>query len=292
MGRRKSSRGACARAGRAAGSPRGAGGGVRENVPGDRAAAGLAPGGEGEGSTVDTPLDEWLARAWVDRAVWDLRPDYRAALVAADHLVGGPGDEVSEKLLCGAIAAARERLAGRSPDELPHVRAWQEAYRAFGAKPQRTRPSVDALLRRIEAGIPRIDRLTDAYNAISISHLLPAGGEDLAAYAGPIRLVRADGTEDFDTVASGAPAVEHPAPGEVVWRDDLGVTCRRWNWRQCARTRLTARSTSAVFVLDGLAPVTARQLSAAARDLAAALMLLCPQARVASRLLAPPGAGE
>lgn len=35
------------------------------------------------------------------------------------------------------------------------------------------------------------------------------------------------------------PAVEHPRPGEVIWRDDAGVTCRQWNWRQCTRTRIT-----------------------------------------------------
>jgi DNA/RNA-binding domain of Phe-tRNA-synthetase-like protein len=33
--------------------------------------------------------------------------------------------------------------------------------------------------------------------------------------------------------------MEHPEPGEVIWRDDDGVTCRCWNWRQCVRTRIT-----------------------------------------------------
>jgi B3/4 domain-containing protein len=57
---------------------------------------------------------------------------------------------------------------------------WRLPYQAFGAKPKRTRPSVEALLRRVEGGLPRIDRLTDIYNAISVRHLLPVGGEDLA----------------------------------------------------------------------------------------------------------------
>ena len=50
----------------------------------------------------------------------------------------------------------------------------------------------------------------------------------------------------------GAPVVESPEPGEVIWRDDLGVTCRRWNWRQGRRTAITATTTSAVFLLEGL----------------------------------------
>lgn len=48
--------------------------------------------------------------------------------------------------------------------------------------------------------------------------------------------------------------VEHPEIGEVVWRDDAGVTCRRWNWRQGRRTALTEESTTALFIIDALAP--------------------------------------
>ena len=46
------------------------------------------------------------------------------------------------------------RFRGTTVEQLPHVAAWREAYRAFGAKPQRTRNSVEALMRRAEAGLP------------------------------------------------------------------------------------------------------------------------------------------
>ena len=72
-----------------------------------------------------------------------------------------------------------------------------------------------------------------------VAHAVPVGGEDLDAYAGSARLVRAAGDEPFETSAGGEAVVEHPDAGEVVWRDDLGVTCRRWNWRQTIRTRIT-----------------------------------------------------
>ena len=229
----------------------------------------------------------WLAAATVDAAVFELRPDYRALLVTADGLRGGPGDAVSERFLADAEATARARLAGQPPEQLSHPAAWREAYRTFGAKPQRTRPSVEALLRRLDpAGLPRIDRITDVYNGVSIAHLLPLGGEDRAAYAGPPRLVRADGTEPFDTTASGEPVVERPAVGEVVWRDDVGVTCRRWNWRQGVRTRLTTATTSAVFILDVLDPLTDDAAHAAADALTEGLLALSPGAVIHRRLLA------
>ncbi|WP_345771594.1 B3/B4 domain-containing protein [Geodermatophilus sabuli] len=232
----------------------------------------------------------WLATATVDAAVFELRPDYRALLLTADGLHGGPSDEVSERVLADAEDAARRLLGGRPPEQLAHLSAWREAYRAFGARPQRTRPSVEALLRRVQPdGLPRIDRITDVYNAVSVAHLLPIGGEDRAAYAGPPRLVRATGDEAFDTTAGGEPVIEHPDAGEVVWRDDAGVTCRRWNWRQGTRTRITTDTTSAVFILDALAPLPDDAVCAAADALTDALLALSPAAVVHRRLLARPG---
>lgn len=240
------------------------------------------------GSTV-APSDphEWLATASVDPSVFDLRPDYRALLLTADGLRGGSSDATSERVLAAAEDTARRVVAGQAPERLPHLAAWRDAYRAFGAKPQRTRPSVEALLRRLDqGGLPRIDRITDVYNAVSIAHLLPIGGEDRTAYAGPPRLLRAGGDEPFDTTASGEPVVEHPEVGEVVWCDDAGVTCRRWNWRQCTRTRITTDTTSAVFVLDVLDPLTDEAVHAAADALTDALLALSPAAVVHRRLLA------
>ena len=231
-------------------------------------------------------LQEFLAGGRVDAAVFALRPDYRAMLLAVDGIVPGPSNQASDELLQAAEAAAREALRGRPAEDLPHVAAWREAYRAFGAKPQRTRNSLEALLRRVPSGLPRVNRLTDLYNAISVRHQVPLGGEDLTRYTGPPRLVRATGTEPFDTAADGAAVIEHPDPGEVVWCDDAGVTCRRWNWRQARRTQLREDTTAALFILDALDPITDQALHAAADDLAAHLARLGPRVRALRCLIA------
>jgi DNA/RNA-binding domain of Phe-tRNA-synthetase-like protein len=241
----------------------------------------------------DEELQAVLDGASVDDAVLALRPDYRAMLLAVDGVAPGPSDDAGKALLEEAEAAARDRLRERSVDELPHVAAWREAYRAFGAKPQRTRNSLEALLRRAAgSGLPRVNRLTDLYNAVSVLHQVPLGGEDLTGYSGPPRLVRATGDEPFDTVVGGETVIEHPEPGEVVWRDDDGVTCRRWNWRQGRRTQLQDRTTTALFILDALAPMTDAALRATADDLAERLARLGPEVRVARRLLAGDPAGR
>jgi DNA/RNA-binding domain of Phe-tRNA-synthetase-like protein len=238
-------------------------------------------------------LEDFLGGAYVDAAVFTLRPDYRVLLLAVDGIVPGPGDQASDALLQAAEAAARQALRGGPAEQLPHVAAWREAYRAFGAKPQRTRNSLEALLRRAASGLPRVNRLTDVYNAVSVLHQIPVGGEDLTRYAGPPRLIRAAGDELFDTVADGIAVTEHPEAGEVVWCDDAGVTCRRWNWRQGRRTQLREDTTAALFILDALDPVTGEALHGVADDLAARLARLGPGVRCARQLIAAgPTAGE
>lgn len=232
-------------------------------------------------------LETFLAGASIDPAVHGLRPDYRALLIAVSGITPAAGDSTSEELLAAAEAAARRLLADRKPEDVPEVASWREAYRAFGAKPQRTRNSLEALLRRASGdGLPRINRLTDVYNAVCVTHLLPLGGEDLDAYVGSPRLIVADGSEDFDTVAGGEDTVEHPDAGEVVWTDGSGVTCRRWNWRQGRRTRLTDATTSALFILDALDPPTDQQLAAAGDELVRHLQEHDPGLTVARRVLA------
>ncbi|MEV4442396.1 hypothetical protein AB0K09_25970, partial [Streptomyces sp. NPDC049577] len=81
------------------------------------------------------------------------------------------------------------------------------------------------------------------------------------------------------------PVVESPAPGEVVWRDDTGVTCRRWNWRQCTRTRLTLDTTRAVFILDALEPMDDERLGRAGEALTEAFVATNPGVRISSRLI-------
>jgi len=237
--------------------------------------------------TVDR-LQSVLAHSTVDPTVFVLRPDYVALLIAAAGLPGGPSDEASDGWLREAEVSAIGRLAGSAPEDRPHVALWREAFRAFGAKPQRTRNSLDALLRRTPDGLPRINRLADLYNAVSVLHEVPVGGEDLDRYVGPARLVRATGAEPFETMADGQPVVEHPEPGEVVWADDAGVTCRRWNWRQCTRTQLTPDTTRALFIIDALGPDATATATAAGDDLERRLSALDPGVVTARRVLAPP----
>ena len=211
-----------------------------------------------------------------------LAPGFRHLAIEAHGLVNGPSTDASSALLDEAARRLAVRLDGRAPHEDPHMAAWREVYTAFGSKPSRTRNSAEALAKRAlsDAGLPRINALVDLYNAISVAHLVPVGGEDLDHIRGGMRLVRATGDEDFVTVAAGEEAVEHPDAGEVIWRDEEGVTCRRWNWRQGPRTRLTEETVSAVFLLEGMAPMSPADMEKAATELAELLEKFSPGAQI------------
>ncbi|WP_055567612.1 B3/B4 domain-containing protein [Streptomyces atriruber] len=210
-----------------------------------------------------------------------LAPGFTHVVIEARGLVNGPSTDATAALLDDAARRLAARLGGRAPHEDPHMAAWRAAYTAFGAKPSRTRNSAEALARRAlaDGGLPRINALVDLYNAVSVAHLIPVGGEDLDLIKGGMRLVRATGDEDFVTAAAGERTVEHPDAGEIVWCDDEGVTCRRWNWRQGPRTRLTEESVNAIFLLEGMGPDAG--LEAAGAELAELLEKVSPGAQVA-----------
>ncbi len=216
----------------------------------------------------------------IDPAIWRLRPDFVALSLVVTHGANGPSPDWARERLATACAGIPA-----SPDwESTHLAAWQEAYRAFGAKPQRTPSSAEALRKR-GASLPSINAVVDLYNALSIANAVPVGGEDIDAYVGLPFLTLATGDEPFATTKDGAPAIEHPEPGEVVWRDDKGITCRRWNWRQGPRTRITEATRNMWFILERLEPMPIEMLVKSGEELARDLKRLAPDAVIASQLL-------
>ena len=213
---------------------------------------------------------DWITHSTVDPGIFERWPDYRLVLVAAEHVDPSNLAEVAARLHADAHAAVRAAGPGE-PDA--HTVRWHAAYRDFGIKPRVARPSVDALVRRAASdnGLPRINVLVDLYNTISILHRVPIGGEDLDRYEGPARLILAAGDEPFHATADGAAVVDHADPGEPVWIDSAGITCRRWNWRQTPRTAIHADTARVGFIIDSLDAPDHRGAALAAEQLAGLL---------------------
>ena len=210
----------------------------------------------------------------IDAEIFALRPDFMALSIHVSGGRNGPSDATSEALLAEALL---------SLDAFPwaeaHLDAWRDAYRALGAKPKKTPCSAEALRKRaVKDGAMRpLNAVVDLYNAVSLRFAIPVGGEDATTYAGLPRLCLARGNEPFHTTAEGQPVIEAPEAAEVIWRDDLGVTCRRWNWRQGPRTQITEASQDMWFVLERLDPMPVEALLDAGRMLVDGLRRIAPE---------------
>lgn len=230
----------------------------------------------------------------VDPVVLEKFPSYHLRVVYAFGVKNALSDPRSFDVLRAAAAAAEAAFSERLPSEHPHISAWRRAYSEFGAKPSSFPCSVEALLRRTlrpgSGGVPAVNCLVDLYNAVSLRHVVPVGGEDLDQLKGVVTLRFARGDEPFDLPDAHGRYPSFPLRGEVVWADEEGVTCRNWNWRQGRRTRLTQATRNAYFLLEALDPTcTEQDLEAAATDLTELLRTFSSAAEIVVERF-PPGA--
>jgi len=151
--------------------------------------------------------------------------------------------------------------------QIPRIESWRRAYSSFGAKPKKYKSSVESLYRMILKGVDlrHINNIVDIYNYISIKHMIPAGGDDRAKVEGDIVLKFASGEEPF--VALNSREKEAAKQGEVIYMDDKEVLCRRWNWRECDKTKMTEGTKEVVLVIEGLPPVDREDVLKITEDL-------------------------
>ena len=216
----------------------------------------------------------------VDPAVFAAQPSYAAAIVVAEGVPNGPSDAAGDALLREAEEALKARGLERAADD-PHVAAWRAAFSAFGAKPSKFNCSAEALAGRVLKGgeLPRINRLVDVYNAISVRHMVPVGGEDADRLEGSPRLVIADGRGGLRR--PGRPA--QAGRGRVARRRRRDLP--PLELAPGPATALTEATSRALFIFDRLEPLPLETLEAAVDELIARLTEGWPGATITDRVL-------
>jgi DNA/RNA-binding domain of Phe-tRNA-synthetase-like protein len=180
-------------------------------------------------------------------------PDYRVAFVVAEGLAIAPERPAAlDALIAGREAAARERWSGMELSAIPGIAAWRAAYKGFGIKQTRYRSSVERLVKNVLAGreLARVNAFVDLYNAVSLAHVLPLGADDLDRVAPPLVFRTAREGDSFVDMAEEGDTPEAPKPGEIVYADAGHVLCRRWNWRQDARSIIRPETRRAVVTVQ------------------------------------------
>jgi DNA/RNA-binding domain of Phe-tRNA-synthetase-like protein len=114
--------------------------------------------------------------------------------------------------------------------------------------------------------LARVNAFVDLYNAVSLAHVLPLGADDLDRVMPPFTFRYAREGDSFVDMADAetGEGPEAPKQGEVVYADAAHVLCRRWNWRQDARSLITPQTARAVVTVQANG---AGDVSAGADDL-------------------------
>lgn len=200
-----------------------------------------------------------------------------AAILITGAVIAGRSDVLDEEI-ANREAAFRATWGETPLSEIPGVAVWRSAYRAFGIKKTSYRSSVERLAKNVQAGrrLPAINAFVDAYNAVSLTHVMPLGADDLEHVEGDLAFRYARNGDDFRDMAQrdadDQPLSDPPKLGEVVYADRKKVLCRRWNWRQDARSLVVPRTTRAVVTVQSNG---AGDLDAAVEDLLAMLSRFC-----------------
>lgn len=207
--------------------------------------------------------------------VFDRYPEANIGVLVAEDIEVVHSDTGLETVKAEALQAAEEKLGGESATRHPFIASWREMYRSFGTKPGDYRPSAEALIRRaLKTGsLPTINTAVDAYNAVSVRHLIPVGGFDIDRVAGDIRLRFSSGGEEFTPL--GSDKTEQTYVGEVVYADDERILTRRWNYRDCDETKITEGTLNAVLFVDGPEGVPRSAVEEALLDLKRLLRNVC-----------------
>ena len=190
-------------------------------------------------------------------------PDFRVAFGVVRGLA--PAETPAPGIAALIHFVERDTMAAlveKEIGDLPEMLRWRAAYRAFGSKKTGYRNACEALLRRLRGGepLPRILPLVDLYNAVSVRFRVPVGADDLALLKPPNAFRYAKSGDSFLDGGQTPPVEDPPLDGEVVYADQEKCLCRRWNWRQDARSRIRAETRDAVIVIQTLQPDGERRL--------------------------------
>jgi len=217
-------------------------------------------------------------RFCIEEDVFKMFPQFCRGIVVAAGIDNSRSCPELEKLL----REQEEKMRQDTNMDLathPRLLAWKDAYRKFGSNPNKFTPSIVFLAKQVKSGKPlrSISPAVDAFNIISIRHIIPCGGDDMGSVEEDVTLGRAASDETFAPIFKPE-EVEHPEAGEVIYvnRRTRRVLCRRWNWRNADFSKITPETRNLAINVDGMMPAIGRtEIEESAEELKQLLLQHC-----------------
>jgi DNA/RNA-binding domain of Phe-tRNA-synthetase-like protein len=166
---------------------------------------------------------------------------------------GGASNARHDTRLDAPLADAEAAARRAPPEERQAVRTM---YRRLGIDPTKTRPSSEALLRRVKKGdrLPRINTLVDICNWCSLELQLPYGLYDLSRIEPPVELRLGAEGEQYDGIRKDAVHIG----GRPTLADALGAFGNPTS--DSSRTMVTESTSEVLCVVFAPADVPAPEL--------------------------------
>lgn len=179
----------------------------------------------------------------IDTNIFETHPGFRRAVIVARGVKNGDGltSNVAEQVVAVKSLAADD----------PRLLMWRDAFSKEGLKVRDFRPSIDALVKRIQADKPfgSINTIVDVGTIVSLKFVMPAGAHPILEDTQKVSLERANGQE-ADVAPDGK--TETVPAGEIVLKDNGRLAARRWVWRQTPLSRIDEATTDFFLNIDAL----------------------------------------
>ena len=184
---------------------------------------------------------------------FSVAPDLVAVCRPAVAWLEGAQVVEREPRLIATLAEAESLVRQRPPADVAAVRTM---YKRVGLDPTKTRPSSEALLRRVRKGdtLPRINSLVDVCNWCSLEFQLPYGLYDAAHVEGDIELRLGREGESYPGIRKD----DVNGAGRLTLADARGPFGNPTS--DSARTMVTTSTTSAMVVVFAPAEMDSRRL--------------------------------
>ena len=182
-------------------------------------------------------------------------------------------DETLRKLKQDVYEEARAKYDIETLKDNPVVRAYRDFYWKLDIDPTKTRPSGEALLRRVLHGdeLPNISTVVDAYNLASLKTIVPISGFDPNLLTMPFQVRFAKNEEAFTGIGMTEPM---RLTDKMLVLADAKQTVCVYPYRDSDATKITLNSREALIIAYGAPGISNEYLKQAAESTLAYIKLV------------------
>lgn len=173
-----------------------------------------------------------------------------------------------------AIEDVRRKFSLETLTQNPMVRAYRDFFWRIGVDPTKTRPSAEALLRRVLQGkaFPRVNVLVDVYNVVSMKQVVPIAAYDTEKISGELFMRFAREGESFHGIGMDRP---YNLSGRELVVQDGQKLLAVYPYRDAETTKVSEHSRKILFMVCGVPAIETSYLHETSSILAEAVKKFC-----------------